>query len=54
MLRSLPQARSQQRFGKELDGVLPKLLVELMGIFLLNAMFVRLLHFPRLKAVFSS
>jgi len=40
MLRLLPQAHSQQRSGKELDRLPPKLLVELMGIFLLDTMFV--------------
>lgn len=53
VLRLLPQAGVWQSFGKELDGQVPKTLVELMGIFLLSAMFSRLLHFPRFKAVFS-
>lgn len=53
VLRLLPQAGVWQSFGMELDGQVPKTLVELMGIFLLSAMFSRLLHFPRFKAVFS-
>lgn len=42
----------RQSFGKELDGQMPKILVEFMGIFLLSAVFAQLLYFPRLKAVF--
>lgn len=53
MLRLLAQACVWQSFGKEQDGQVPKILVELMGIFLLSAVFAQLLHFPRLKAVFS-
>lgn len=53
LLRLLPQACVWQSFGKELDGHVPKTLVELMGIFLLSTVLAPLLHFPRLKAVFS-
>lgn len=50
----MSSVHSQYRFGKEMDGLLSKLLVEFMDILVLNAMFVQFLHFPKLKAAFSS